>query len=81
MSQYVERHQEVVSDSGFLRRINETVIIKLRRCPFCGEKAHAQAAYNEDGEEKQIIKCSKCGAQTEMYDELEEAVDAWNMRV
>lgn len=81
MSQYVERHAVVVEDDGFLQKINEHVIIRLRDCPFCGGSAEGLDTNDADGYSKSLIKCTKCGAQTAMLEDLEHAADAWNRRV
>lgn len=81
MSQYVERRQKVISSEGLLERIEEEVIVKRKKCPFCGGTAHTVELPDEDGVEKAAQKCKQCGAMTELYDTLEESVDAWNKRV
>lgn len=47
----------------------------LKNCPFCGGEARFST---EDGN---WINCKSCGAETDYFEQREEAVNAWNTRV
>lgn len=51
---------------------------KLKPCPFCGWEVIWKYETN-DYEFK--CKCSKCGASSDSYGKLQEAIEAWNRRV
>lgn len=53
----------------------EEINIALKRCPFCGRKAHIEAA-----KKSFRVRCSYCGAKVMNYD-LQETVERWNRRV
>lgn len=48
---------------------------KLLPCPFCGGEARFST---EDGN---WINCKSCGAETDYFEQREEAIKAWNTRV
>jgi Lar family restriction alleviation protein len=48
---------------------------KLLDCPFCGGEARFST---EDGN---WINCKSCGAETDYFEQREEAIKAWNTRV
>lgn len=50
---------------------------KLKKCPFCGNKAELVDA----GEIRMIsVFCTKCGASTEIVDTKDKAIKLWNKR-
>lgn len=54
----------------------------LRPCPFCGRHDKAKTVVDDETESKFGVKCFFCGAG--IYPEketLQEAIDAWNVRV
>lgn len=79
VSEYVERHENVVSDDGFLQRVQETVIVKLKPCPHCGHPGKTVHLETEDGE-MIAVKCQACRISTAGYETHEEAAMAWNKR-
>lgn len=50
----------------------------LRPCPFCGEK-YINLLRIEESDEC-WLECSSCGIETQLYDNEELAVAAWNKR-
>ena len=53
---------------------------ELKPCPFCGSKAEVWISkYYCESFVK--ICCTKCFAETDGYKEIDEAYNAWNMRV
>lgn len=49
----------------------------LKRCPFCGGKPDL-GSYSSSG--NWIVVCSKCEAETQVYETKRDAVKAWNAR-
>ena len=47
---------------------------KLKRCPFCGERAVLIAS------DKAFVVCEECGVATPVHDTEEEAIEVWNNR-
>lgn len=50
---------------------------KLKPCPFCGGKPDL-GSYSSSG--NWIVVCSKCEAETQIYETEQKAVKAWNTR-
>lgn len=50
---------------------------KLKPCPFCGGKPDL-GSYSSSG--NWIVVCSKCEAETQVYETEQEVVKAWNAR-
>lgn len=48
---------------------------KLLPCPFCGGEARFST------EAGNWINCKSCGAETDYFEQREEAINAWNTRV
>ena len=81
MSKYVERRilSSEVDGDGFLERVHEEVIVKLKRCPCCGNPAKLDHIELED-DEYIIVRCPNCGLRTRGCETHEDATDAWNAR-
>ena len=47
---------------------------KLKPCPFCGSSRVEIVGYFP------FVRCKGCGAETDNYDDKEEAAVAWNTR-
>lgn len=55
--------------------------IKLKPCPFCGEKAVvASEPISFEGERTYYIRCSVCGVQMGYCNSAVNLVQAWNKR-
>ena len=52
--------------------------IKLKPCPFCG--GYPNVEYVDDKKRQVYIACSECGAELNLYKNLDEAAEAWNRR-
>lgn len=52
--------------------------IKLKPCPFCGGYPNVEYADSKKGQV--YIACSECGAELNLYKNLDEAMQAWNRR-
>ena len=48
---------------------------KLKPCPFCGGEA-----YIDVYDDKLYARCQGCESMTALYDDNQEAIDAWNTR-
>ena len=48
---------------------------KLKPCPFCGGEA-----YIDVYDDKLYVRCHGCESMTALYDDNQEAIDAWNTR-
>lgn len=48
---------------------------KLKPCPFCGGEA-----YIDVYDDKLYARCHACESMTALYDDIQEAIDAWNTR-
>ena len=62
----------------------EMVITRLKRCPFCGEKAVVDTYdYKIDNGivKTYFVRCGKCQAETFECETVEEAINRWNQRV
>ena len=54
---------------------------ELLPCPFCGEKAAAEDAYNVYGTEVyHFVRCQSCSSHSRLYQHRAEAITAWNTR-
>lgn len=53
-------------------------MIELKPCPFCGGEANY--AQGSAGKLLPWVRCRDCGAETSVYDSVEEAAEAWNGR-
>lgn len=51
---------------------------ELKPCPFCGS---TNAIERETVTYQWVCLCDNCGASTAVYDEKDEAIEAWNRRV
>ena len=51
----------------------------LKPCPFCGQPPNVMDADKEDILLFETV-CSHCGASSDNYDTIEEAITAWNTR-
>ena len=80
-SEFVERRVDEILREGFLERTRETVTVKLKRCPFCGERGRINHVNDEIWDDGVQIWCEECRCQTPVCDELEAAVKLWNARV
>lgn len=49
----------------------------MKPCPFCGGKPEL-GSYSRFG--NWIVVCSKCEAETQIYETEQEAIEAWNTR-
>jgi Lar family restriction alleviation protein len=49
---------------------------KLKKCPFCGGEAELDLFYKTP-----LVQCKDCGVESAMYDNKQQAIDAWNKRV
>ena len=49
-------------------------MFELKPCPFCGDDANIVTGNT-------WVHCMGCGAETDYYDTVEEAIEAWNRRV
>ena len=54
--------------------IDKTSDMRLKNCPFCGGEAEFAT---KDGN---WIWCKKCGAESNYFEQTEEAIKAWNTR-
>ena len=54
---------------------------ELKRCPFCGGEA-ALATWRDERNRlnPSAVRCTDCGARTEVYNRKREAIEAWNYR-
>ena len=62
----------------------------LKRCPFCNGKPQLNTCYGKGYIDKDgvlqytttpyIIQCINCGCETYPYEQLEDAMSAWNRR-
>lgn len=56
-------------------------MVELKPCPFCGSHADGVIITYETGEQTYYVTCSECSnAQTDDYDDQQDAVRAWNTR-
>ena len=62
-------------------------MLELKPCPFCGCKQlddNVAVQYGENGTSPVryffSIVCSKCGCRTTLFNQKENAADAWNRR-
>ena len=53
---------------------------ELKRCPFCGGKAHVMKKQNRHGVEFYIVQCTRCRASSGGVNDEQFAIDAWNER-
>lgn len=51
--------------------------LKIKQCPFCGEKAKI---YWNNVWDYGVVKCDACGATTGRFDYDKSAIKAWNKR-
>ena len=49
----------------------------LLPCPFCGGEARHVEPFWRHNE----VRCTACGAETDTYDTMNEAIAAWNCRI
>ena len=57
--------------------------MQLKPCPFCGNHLYDEEANNIfSGQDtlRYSIHCYKCGARTDYFSTVFQAVNAWNMR-
>lgn len=52
---------------------------ELKRCPFCGVR-DLSIIKKQVGITSYAIKCEPCGISTTYYDNLSNAIEAWNQR-
>ena len=55
--------------------------ISLLPCPFCGGNPDIHARHWTNGNHEWWISCIKCFSETTIFDNPEEAIEAWNTRV
>ena len=59
---------------------------ELEPCPFCGGVADEECyvSYDEEGspttDPAHTVICTRCSAETDTFDTIDEAIDAWNRR-
>jgi Lar family restriction alleviation protein len=49
------------------------MVTELKPCPFCGGEAYAP-------DRTTWLRCRECGCETNYFETLEEAIEAWNRR-
>lgn len=55
---------------------------EIKKCPFCGGEAEivvCNILYESNN--KYIVRCKKCSAETDLCETREKAVERWNERV
>ena len=56
---------------------------ELKPCPFCGHTViaiHSGSDYGDGYTESHWVECCGCYVTTNTYDEIEQAINAWNQR-
>ena len=53
--------------------------MKLKPCPFCGGSAFIPKS--DSGDLLPWVACIECGVETDCYETVEKAIEAWNRRV
>ncbi len=61
------------------RKIKESLISKLKPCPFCGEKVKIMDDLFSRG--RIDVYCSKCNLTMTSKNDLEQVVEKWNKRI
>lgn len=52
--------------------------MELKPCPFCGGSAFIPKS--DSGDLLPWVACIKCGVETDYYETVEKAIEAWNRR-
>ena len=54
--------------------------LKIKRCPCCGGDALLTVLANSNGRITAWVRCEDCGLSSEMYEDADDALAAWNKR-
>ena len=57
-------------------------MVALKPCPFCASSEDVHTAYYhfDDTGSKAVVECSNCACSTHDFDDMSEAINAWNLR-
>ena len=53
--------------------------MELKPCPFCGGSAFIPKS--DSGDLLPWVACIECGVETDCYETVEKAIEAWNRRM
>ena len=69
----------LLGDKEAAKRLTEAGV--LLPCPMCKEDARLNTwRFEAQGKNPAVVKCSKCGLETRVYDRIKDARLAWNSR-
>ena len=54
--------------------------MELKPCPFCGGSAFIPKS-EDGGDLLPWVACIECGVETDCYETVEKAIEAWNRRM